>query len=331
MRQLRAIILIIIHLFILVAVEAEGFKRTGLKIESLEPVKINGIDQWLLIRGNDETNPILLYLHGGPGHSLIPFAHVATDKLVDKFIVVYWDQRGTGLSYNDKIPPETMNISQFIDDTKTVTEYLKKKFGKEKIYLLGHSWGSMLGTLTVDKYPEDYVAYIGVGQVVNNKLMMEERDNWLKKTINELGTANDKKALQSNVYNQVELIAKYGGSVHKSDVNTAMIMQSSPYYPEIFTNLLYDKGYAFTQPLRDSVFPWYNLVRQVTEIKIRLFLCGRYDYLTPPNRWLIISKFSKRHTKKLSGSKESAHHRMDIEEPEKFQNTIMEIAEKQGK
>ena len=100
------------------------------KIEMFEPIDVNGTKQWILVRGNDESKPVLLYLHGGPGQSLIPFAHKTTEKLVNDFIVVYWDQRGAGLSFDKKIPEKTMNINQFIEDTKTVTEFLKKKFKK---------------------------------------------------------------------------------------------------------------------------------------------------------------------------------------------------------
>lgn len=335
MRLKRLIPLISLVFLIGTSVAAEGFKKSnGLKIESLEPVEINGVEQWMLIRGNDLSNPVLLYLHGGPGHSLIPFAHVATRKLVDKFIVVYWDQRGAGLSYNEKIPAKTMNINQFIDDTKKVTEYLKKRFHKEKIYLLGHSWGSVLGTLVMNKYPEDYYAYIGVGQLVNYKMSLQERKNWLENTIAAYGTPDEKKALQgieTNILTQVRLIWKYGGAVHKSGVNSAEIMNNSPYYPEKFTMELYDKGYYFAKPLEDTFMPQLDFFKQIKELKVPVyFFCGRYDYLTPTKPVLDYFKTLKAPYKEIIWFEESAH-RMDIEEPEKFQNTIMEIAEKQGK
>ena len=95
-----------------------------LKIKLFEPIEVNGTKQWILIRGNDESKPVLLYLHGGPGQSLIPFAHKATDKLVNDFIVVYWDQRGAGLSYDKNIPQNTMTIDQFVEDAKCVTVFL---------------------------------------------------------------------------------------------------------------------------------------------------------------------------------------------------------------
>lgn len=333
-KRIKQIIPLTVLIFLIgTSVAAEGFKSTGLKIESLEPVEINDVKQWMLIRGNDLSNPVLLYLHGGPGESLIPFAYVASNKLVDKFIVVYWDQRGAGLSYDEKIPVATMNINQFIDDTKKVTEYLKKRFHKEKIYLLGHSWGSVLGTLTVYNYPEDYYAYIGVGQVVNYKMMLNERKIWLENVITKYGTTDEKNALQgieNNIVTQVKLIKKYGGAVHKK-IDMYAIMKNSPYFPEKYTSELYDKGDVFAQPLEDEFMPQLDFFKQVKEQKIPVyFFCGRYDYLVPTKPVVEYFKTLRAPYKEIIWFEESAHH-MDVEEPEKFQNTIIEIAVNQCK
>ncbi|MDR2705271.1 MAG: alpha/beta hydrolase [Planctomycetaceae bacterium] len=83
------------------------------------------------------------------------------------FTVVYWDQRGSGMTFSSDTDPTTMTVEQMVEDTRVVTEYLKQRFGQEKIYLLGHSWGSYLGVKTIEKYPENYHACIGVGQVTN--------------------------------------------------------------------------------------------------------------------------------------------------------------------
>ena len=135
-----------------------------LRIDALQAIEINGSKQWVLIRSSDPSNPILLYLHGGPGHSLIPFAHVATSYLTDRFTVVYWDQRGAGLSYEAGFPAEKLNVKQLIEDTLAVTEYLQQCFAQKRIFLLGHSWGSLLGSLVVQQKPGEFHAFIGVGQ-----------------------------------------------------------------------------------------------------------------------------------------------------------------------
>ena len=221
-------------------------------------------------------------------------------------------------------------IGQFIDDSKKVTEYLKIKFQKEKIYLLGHSWGSELGTLVVNKYPEDYYAYIGVGQVVNDKMLRQERKHWLESTITAKGTPDEKKTLRERMMSfryAYSLIWKYGGAVHKAGINPGEIMNSSPYYPEKYTEELYNKGIYFAKPL-NTFISHLDFFKQVKEIKVPVyFFCGRYDYITPTKSVEEYYKILKAPYKEIVWFEESAH-RMDIEEPEKFQNTIMEIAEK---
>jgi pimeloyl-ACP methyl ester carboxylesterase len=179
---------------LLIALVARSIPLSGLPltIDKLEAIDINGTMQWILIRSSDALNPILLYLHGGPGHSLIPFAHVATSQLTDRFTVVYWDQRGAGLSYEAGLPEGTLNVRQLVEDTVATTEYLRGRFGKEKIYLLGHSWGSTLGSLAVQEKPELFAAYVGVGQVVNQRSLYEGRLAWLTTVMRPLLSYKDR-------------------------------------------------------------------------------------------------------------------------------------------
>ena len=126
-------------------------------------VPINGVDQGLFIKGKNADNPILLYLHGGmPDYFLTP--NYPT-KLEEVFTVVWWEQRGSGISYRDDIPKETLTLEQFILDTREVTNYLRDRFHREKIFLMGHSGGTFLGIQAATRYPELYEAYIGQAQM----------------------------------------------------------------------------------------------------------------------------------------------------------------------
>lgn len=129
-------------------------------------VKINGLQQGMVLQSENIENPVLLFLHGGPGSPEIAFTQDYPTGLDKIFTVCWWEQRGSGISYNRHIPKETMTIDQMINDTIAVTNYLQKRFGKKQIYVMGHSWGSVLGVLTVQKFPELFKAYIGTGQVV---------------------------------------------------------------------------------------------------------------------------------------------------------------------
>ncbi len=126
-------------------------------------VNINGVEQGMFIKSKDATHPVLLYLQGGmPDYFL---TQKYPTGLEDYFTVVWWEQRGSGISYSADIPPETMTLEQMISDTLEVTNYLRHRFGKEKIYLMGHSGGTFIGIQAAAQAPELYYAYIGVAQM----------------------------------------------------------------------------------------------------------------------------------------------------------------------
>lgn len=130
-------------------------------------VKIGGIDQFMQIRGEDRNNPVLLVLHGGPGGSLWPLAmlFLPWEKY---FTIVQWDQRGTGRTFERTHPPDgTMTIARMEKDGIEVTEFLRSHLNKEKIAVLGFSFGSILGIRMIRTRPDLYSAYVGTGQVVN--------------------------------------------------------------------------------------------------------------------------------------------------------------------
>lgn len=139
-------------------------------IDALLKVRINGTDQWLSIRGKDKRNPILLFIHGGPASPDMPLAYTFQTPWEDYFTVVQWDQRGAGKTYlaNDpKAIAPTLTIDQMTDDAEAVVRYLQHTYHKKKIFLLGHSWGTVLGVRLAQQHPDWFYAYIGVGQMVN--------------------------------------------------------------------------------------------------------------------------------------------------------------------
>jgi pimeloyl-ACP methyl ester carboxylesterase len=142
--------------------DANGRPLAGSISEKIR-VNINDLEQGMFIVSKDERNPVLLYLHGGMPEYFLAKKHPT--GLEDEFTVVWWEQRGSGLSYRADIPPETMTVEQFISDTLEVTNYLRNRFSKDKIYLMGHSGGTFFGIQAVARAPELYHAYIGVAQM----------------------------------------------------------------------------------------------------------------------------------------------------------------------
>ena len=135
-------------------------------IAELIALPLNGRKQWISLRGWDKNKPVLLFLAGGPGGSQMAAVRHALPELEKHFVVVNWDQPGSGKSYYaEKI--ENITAETYIEDGRALTEYLKERFSQEKIYLLGESWGSALGVFLADRYPESYHALIGTGQMVD--------------------------------------------------------------------------------------------------------------------------------------------------------------------
>ncbi|WP_347551161.1 alpha/beta hydrolase [Pseudalkalibacillus hwajinpoensis] len=157
--------------------------QTG--ISSSEEIMIGGIRQTILIQAEDQTKPVLLILHGGPSMPLPGVSSKGRDytivtntrELVKHYVLVYWDQRGTGKSYRHDIPGESMTVSQFVSDANELTDYLRTRFKHPKIFLAAHSWGSTIGLELVTTFPDKFYSYVGLSQVVswteNDRLSLE--------------------------------------------------------------------------------------------------------------------------------------------------------------
>jgi pimeloyl-ACP methyl ester carboxylesterase len=128
-------------------------------------IDINGVRQGMFIMSKDSTQPVLLLLHGGMPEYFLTKKYPT--GLEEHFTVIWWEQRGSGISYSDSIPPETLTLEPMIADVLAITKYLCLRFGKDKIYLMGHSGGSFIGIQAAARAPELYHAYIGVAQISN--------------------------------------------------------------------------------------------------------------------------------------------------------------------
>ncbi len=147
---------------------ADGKPLPG-SIAALEKVKLGGQDQWILLRGQSVDRPVMLYLAGGPGQSDLAWPPVLFRDLEQDMVIVTWDQRGTGKSYVSLDPSSTYTLDRAVSDTIELTEYLSRRFGEQKIYLLGESWGTTLGVLAAQRRPDLYHAFIGSGQMVSQR------------------------------------------------------------------------------------------------------------------------------------------------------------------
>jgi proline iminopeptidase len=145
---------------------ADGEPRPG-SIAQLVRVPIGGHDQSIMLRGNDVDSPVLLFLEGGPGGTAVGSMRRSGQGLEKHFVVATWDQRGTGKSASAFEPVASLTVRQAVSDTIEVTQYLRARFGESRIYLVGSSWGSLLGVLAAQQRPELFHAYVGTGQMVD--------------------------------------------------------------------------------------------------------------------------------------------------------------------
>lgn len=147
-------------------VDADGQPVAG-SVAELTRVKIGGHDLSMMIRGRSVQKPVLLFLAGGPGGSELGAMRRHSQALEEDFVVVTFDQRGTGKSYDQLDPTSTLTLDQAVGDTLEVATYLRNRFGQDKVYLAGQSWGTVLGVLAVQRQPQLFSAFIGVGQMVS--------------------------------------------------------------------------------------------------------------------------------------------------------------------
>ena len=135
-------------------------------IAELDHVELNGHQEWISIRGKNRSNPVLLFLAGGPGGTQMAATRYALAGLEERFVVVNWDQPGSGKSYN-AVSNKKITVDTYVKDGLALTNLLRKRFRTEKIYLMGESWGSALGIFLADSAPGKYYAFIGTGQMVD--------------------------------------------------------------------------------------------------------------------------------------------------------------------
>ena len=151
---------------IILSVVFAGLPDTS-AINVSEAVAIGGIKQWISIKGADRSNPLLLFLHGGPGNSVMGYSDKFTNHLQEHFVVVQWDQRGSGTTAKLNKSSAPLSVSRMENDAVEVINYLRQRFSKEKVLLMGHSWGGFLGLLIASKHPELLSGYVAISPMVN--------------------------------------------------------------------------------------------------------------------------------------------------------------------
>jgi pimeloyl-ACP methyl ester carboxylesterase len=296
-------------------------------ITSLEKVELGGLEQWINIRGKNRTDPVALFLHGGPGMPMMYLAHKFQRPLEGHFVCVQWDQRGAGKSYSKKVPVESLTVEQILADAAELTNYLRERFDKEKIYLVGHSWGTYIGMILVQRYPKLYEAFVSMGQVVDDTRGREIADSFIFEKAHKTGNqqALDEMAENPDGFREKWLFA-FGGELYGETSYTPFIVAGlkSPEYG-LFDIQKVAKGSSFS-----SNHMIYNAIKgtifeNVHSVEVPVyFFTGRHDYTTPFALIELFFKELEAPRKKLIWFDNSAHFPF-YEEPERFAQKMVNI------
>jgi len=225
-------------------------------------IKIGGVKQGMFIRSKNINNPVLLYVHGGPSFPNYFLIEKYRPGLEDIFTVCYWEQRGGGLSYSSEVTVESMNFEQFTSDALEVTDYLRKRFSKDKIYMLAHSGGTPFAIMAAEKAPELFHAYMGMAQITRQS---ESERIAYKYIIGQYKASGNKKALAE--------LEKYP----VTDSSEYIV----PFYKSLIRdNSMHDLGIGTMRCMR-SVFK---------DVFIPVWMCRAYTLREKINIWK--SKFS---------------------------------------
>ncbi len=305
-------------------------------IASLEQVELGGCRQWILIRGQDLSKPLLLFVHGGPGSAEMWFAHHSMRELEKHFVCVNWDQRGAGKSFGADLPAATMNLGQFVADAVSLVELLLKRFGQKKLFLVGHSWGSAITMKVAQSRPELLHALVGMGQVVDMKRGEQISYDYALEGARKAGNAKAVRQLEkigappymgNGLWLQRRWLSEYKGDTWSLDMKgvLAIGLRATEYSFADFVRFL--KGVRFSNKLLWSELSEVNFARDPAPLAVPVFFfAGRHDYTTP---FQLVQEFFdalKAPSKRLIWFEDSAH-MPNLEEPARFQAELVRIGE----
>lgn len=307
-------------------------------------MQINGVRQGMFIRGHDGSDycadkPVLLFVHGGPGMPEYFLDRTHPTGLERDFVVCWWEQRGAGISFDRRMLRTSMTVDQLVDDTIAVAAHLSDRFGRDKVYLLAHSWGSFIGIQAAARAPEAFHAYIGMGQVSHQQRAEVLAYDHELAEYRRRGDARMVKALEAApVTMDAPLPVAYmrirDKAMHRIGIGTTRDMESvvtGVFFP-VWRTPAYSpreilaiwRGKAWSRRILWDEFLATDLTRRVTELRVPLYVCqGAHDYTT--NHGLARAYFDLlRAPVKGFYTFERSAHSPAFEEPQRFRRVLRE-------
>ena len=297
-------------------------------------LRLGGLDQWVMIRGESLANPPLILLHGGPGFTEMRLFRHFNAPLEKSFTVVNWDQRGTGKSFNRKIPKSSMTVEQFIADLDELVGAVRKRLRQDKVTIFGHSWGSALGVLYAARFPGKVAAYVGSGQIGNwpaGELSSyafvlaeaERRNN--RKAIKQLRAIGVPPHTAKRLWVQRAWLDRVEG--HPGGMSLwkfGRIILGGP-ESSIFDLPNIRRGFLFSLDAMWTEVSALNLMKAVPALQMPVFFfLGRRDHQVPAETSVAYFDALNAPSKKLLWFEESRHEPF-VDEPAKFNAAMAEL------
>lgn len=289
-------------------------------VASLEKIPLGGVDQWILVRGRDRANPILVFLHGGPGIPAMYLARAFQRELESSFTVVHWDRRGAGKSYAKDVPGSSLAVSRQLADTLELVDVLRIRFGQRRVHLIGHSWGSLLGILAASRRPDLFSSYVGIGQVVDDAQARRIQVDFVEKEARARGEEKVIEEIRRNPGWLEKYLFRYGGEL-KRETSWWPLLAIGLQAPEysFWDAVKVPKGVSFSHAnTRDDVLEGRAPGEAIRRLELPVwFFAGRPDYTSPS---ALVSEYVARveaPRKELVWFENSSHFPF-LEEPARF-------------
>jgi pimeloyl-ACP methyl ester carboxylesterase len=303
-------------------------------IAVVEQWRVNGINESVILRGRDLSNPALIWLHGGPGSSETSLLRVMNGALEDHFTVVYWDQRLAGQTLDPLAAyPESLTIAQMVDDLDVVVDRIRKRVGHDKVVLVGHSWGTMLGVLYASQHPEKVAAYVGIGQMTDKAKAETLSYNFALDQARLRGNAKaiaDLQRIGAPPYGIEQMFTERAwlealGGVNYGDMSLLRMIWIGVRVPESNGRDIWavSHGGAIGTKLLEGQMLRTNLDRTYTSFQVAMFIvAGRFDHVTDAG---LAYQYFERIVAPQKGFVwfERSGHNPHLEEPAKFNNWMI--------
>jgi pimeloyl-ACP methyl ester carboxylesterase/membrane protease YdiL (CAAX protease family) len=308
-------------------------------IAEVQYLPLGGIAQWVMTRGENLDNPLLIVLHGGPGMSEMGFFRRFNAVLERHFTLIHWDQRGTGKSFDRDIPESSMTLDRFVADLDELVEFVRRRFGKERVVLLGHSWGSALGAVYASRFPEKVSVYVGAAQVGDSALaesisyaygLAEAERRHDTKALEELRAIGPPPYPASSVFVERTTVNRLDGQTRPGilwKVGRALFGRPESSLLDL-PNLI--RGFRFSIDAMWAECSTLNLLKLVPSLRMPVVIfVGRRDHWVPPETSVAFFDALSAPSKQIVWFERSGHEAF-VDEPEKFNAAMVELVRPQA-